>query len=293
MDKGNYDVMIGNTPDLTEWSHILEPTHLSLPLPFPFTLEEDNAFPLYKLGDGETIHMSCHFRPQLAYLLRMQVLNTSGKDGEGWEDIQPDLDYLVVEGNSIIPMPTLSCRYLKFTTDERLWRNDFIYSCQYETFEPLPCKMSGKIATIRVKSHKPLKYIVGFLSDPQRELLNNHSSHMFPTDIIEEVKLSWRDYLKHGLHCLDTTNVINEFMNMTLLPNMLSQRGFFLIPVCVYPMRRGEDRCVVTENNQMVLELNINPSYTGQLSITALGVFNQHLVYSYHEDNDGQLVLTV
>ena len=110
-DWENYKEEIGNKYELTSWSETLESSNLSLFLPWTYSRDKSDYFPLQLCGNSDTLSHIIEFNLDLENLLLIQ--NSNGEIVEFSEDL------ITVDGNlNKIPIPELEGLYTTLTSSE-------------------------------------------------------------------------------------------------------------------------------------------------------------------------------
>jgi len=113
-NQSNWDVMsqdIGNKSQLTDWSSELKSQDLALYLPWFYSHDKSDAFPLKYCGNGDRLHHSVEFNLSLSQLLLI-------RDSDG-NLVDFDKDLLTVSGNlDSVPIPEMEGLYSLLTNKE-------------------------------------------------------------------------------------------------------------------------------------------------------------------------------
>lgn len=113
-NQSNWDVMsqdIGNKSQLTDWSNELKSQDLALYLPWFYSQDKSDAFPLKYCGNGDRLHHSVEFNLSLSQLLLI-------RDSDG-NLVDFDKDLLTVSGNlDSVPIPEMEGLYSLLTNKE-------------------------------------------------------------------------------------------------------------------------------------------------------------------------------
>ena len=102
---------LSGSENLTSWKSCLEPEFISIYLPWCYSLDKNNSFPLHICGQNDRLEHTVDFNLDLSQLILL-------KNSEG-ELVDFDKDLIEVEGNvTSISIPELEGLYTTYTDKE-------------------------------------------------------------------------------------------------------------------------------------------------------------------------------
>lgn len=279
-DRDDYDHMIGNRTQLSNWTDRLPIDVIELPLIFSYTRSESLAFPLFLLDKGDnkhTLSFDVLYRPDILDLLMMQKLNTDGV----WETIKPNSKYLNIGKNAKLgETPEMWGRYSQTIESQLNWASThgvpskFIYIQDvYEDDSENPVPF-GTTVPIEMRSKTPAIAAFTCARKEHSELFNAYSYYTTescdlsgPDPISRQgIKYggSWRVPERDSFHDVKPGN-------WGITPSTPIESGYHVIPLDV-SLRNIRNLGPIPSHNNAKMSITLGETYP---------------IYPESEDDDG------
>jgi len=184
-NKELYSHLIGNRPELLEWTNNLESTILTLPLPI-FNRDKSFAFPLYRTRLLQESKNEVKIIFKLVYRLEIDKLITMKQKVDGkWKSIETNLNYLTVSNandGKNIKIPKMYGYYTKLSQDDINFRMQKPYKSCIENIhtiksDTVKLNKNNTDITFNVSSSFPVKAIIGCVVNKSKESYNIYSDY--------------------------------------------------------------------------------------------------------------------
>lgn len=146
----NWDYMIGNRPELIEWSsELITEEELALPLPFFIDGATSLSIPIHLFREHSSISVKMTNCVRLQNFLRMRVMSSDGT----WVNIKPCLDFLETVPEETSFQPKVWARYRNVAKQEVMQEKAGfeIKITDYRYFEP---QIVNKTFSVRLTDDK-------------------------------------------------------------------------------------------------------------------------------------------
>lgn len=251
----HYETQIGNIPELIEWnSKYIEPTEITVPLCFYYSLRTDLAYPLYLFNNESRAYHQFEFILDIHELLQVQI-----KKDDEWVFIEPSYDtykkYLDFDGKETVPcldIPILYCEYKKFSEETK-----DVYLCNvshivkldyYKLYETSGYKEQNKITVSQKDPIQVLFWVARNSLACQYNDTTNYSTDPFNSmggkDLCDKIRFSYGREITIEDSC-------SEFLDSRINSSVPGAKGYHLWSSATDPIGPNWDTFVYTSETNL------------------------------------------
>ena len=246
--RDSYKQMVGNVPELTEFSTFIPRYDLFMPQFFFYSSDISKSIPLFLFPSVESVKHNYEFNLRIGDFLRILQKN---KDTGQWDHIKFSQCLNKIEGyngHMMIPSPKLYGEFCFLTDYEMSQRmnnlNYTIYSFDFIPFESTNPQSLNTAVSITYSTSRPVQYIIsGAENVDSIDILGVH--HNFSTDLNSNGHSPIR---KVGIRFKDETEFIElsakifeKVMPFTRNGTDLSSSHLLFFPYSYIPMNYQND----------------------------------------------------